>query len=118
MAAAVLNDFALKRETYVAAQYLANRKRFVRAQFSRMHEATIDEAALAEFKQEWAQQAIRLQMIPGKEALSDLNSKLQERYGVNVTPTAIVEGMAVGDMFDDMRQLVRGIAEFAALKPE
>ena len=118
MAAAVLNDFALKRETYVAAQYLANRKRFVRAQFSRMHEATIDEAALAEFKQEWTQPAVRLQMIPGKEALSDLNGKLQERYGVNVTPTAIVDGMVVGEMPNDMRQLVRGIAEFAALRPD
>jgi hypothetical protein len=90
----------------------------VRSQSARINEATIDKATLTEFKQSWAEPTNRLQMIPGKDAVSDLNSRLQERYGVSVTPTAIIDAMTVAEIRGEVRQLVQGIAQFALLKPE
>jgi hypothetical protein len=79
-----------------------------------MDEATIDKAALNEFKQHWAVPAIRLCMIPGKEALSKFNERLQARYGVSLTPTVIVEAMNSAEVPEDMRRLIETIAHFAS----
>ena len=36
--------------------------------------------------------------IPGKDALSFVNAKLQRVYGVNVTPSAIIDSMRETEM--------------------
>jgi hypothetical protein len=117
-AAAVLDQFARDREDEVTAQYLAGRKRFVRMQSPGTHEATIDKMALTEFRQSWANVATRLLVIPGKEALSTFNGKLQQQYGVTVTPTAIVDAMTIDEVPPDMRDLLSKIEAFATLQPE
>jgi hypothetical protein len=117
-AAKILDQLACDREDEITAQYLASRKRFVRAQSSNMHEASIDKMALSEFRKCWSDKATRLQVIPGKEALSILNSKLQEQYGITATFAAIVDAMATEEIPQDMKDLLRGIDAFAALRPE
>lgn len=72
-AAEVLDNFASRRRSYVTAQYLANRRRFERTNSPSVHEATINEAALEEFEECWINVNSRLEVIPGKEAMSAIN---------------------------------------------
>ncbi len=112
-AARLLEDFAAKKRSYVTAQYLAFRRRFERTNSPNLHEATVNEAALNEFENCWKDAISRLEVIPGKEALSVLNQYLQQQYGVSVTPTAIIDAMRQEDIPEEMRQLIRDITAFA-----
>lgn len=54
-------------------------------------------------------------MIPGKEALSGINQRLQSEYGVSITPTAIIDAMQLDEVPAEMRGLVKALQEFANL---
>lgn len=79
-----------------------------------LHEATVNETALNEFEDRWKSEQSRLEMIPGKEALSALNQKIQEMYQVTLTSTSIIDSMMVDEIPDDMEKLVQCIAQFGA----
>jgi hypothetical protein len=114
--AKLLNDFAGSKKSYVIAQYLADRRRFERTNAPTTHEATINEAALEEFDARWKDVNSRLDIIPGKEAMSAINEHLQSQYGVTVTPTAIIDAMQVDEIPAEMKQLLHNVAQFASSK--
>jgi len=111
--AELLDNFAIEKKSYVTAQYLADRRLFERKVSSGLHEATINEVALREFEEHWKSPFRRLELISGKDALSAVNQHLQDRYGVSVTPTGIIDAMHIDEVPDEMKQLVLDIAEFA-----
>ena len=110
----LLESFASQKKSYVVSQYLADRKRFERIHSPSLHEATINEAALNEFEDRWNDLDSRLQVIPGKEAISAINKRLQEDYQVTVTSTAIIDAMKVDEVPAEMKILVAHISEFAS----
>ena len=97
----------------MAAQYVAFRKQYVRARSTGIDDATINESALNEFEAAWKDPSLRIAIVPGKEALSNFNQQLQERYGINLTPTAIVNAMSTKEIPDEMRDLVEGLSDFS-----
>ena len=113
----LLEAFASDKKGYVTAQYLAKRKGFVRGAFSKLDEATINEQGLADFERRWTSSVERFAMIPGKEALGAVNQELQERYGVSVTPTAIVDAMEPAEIPAEMRTLIKALVDFSSLPP-
>ena len=114
--AEVLEAFASKKKSYVMAQYLASRRSFARKHSPSIHEATITQVALEEFEDCWKEASSRLRVIPGKEAMSAVNQHLQEKYDVNVTPTAIVDAMNTDEVPADIKQLILHISKFALSK--
>lgn len=110
----LLNDFAEIKESYVTAQLLASRRNFERAHSPSLNEATVNEAALKEFKASWKVLDSRLRVIPGKEALSYINQQLQKEYGISVTPTGIIDAMNVSEIPSEMKNLISGLADFAS----
>lgn len=113
-AAELLDNFACDRKSYVTAQYLANRRRFERTNSPSLNETTINEAALQEFEDCWKELNSRLEIIPGKEAISMINQHLQEHYGVSVTPTSIVDAMHEDEIPDDIKQLIQDLSQFSS----
>ena len=111
----LLDAFTKGKKSYVIAQYLACRRHFEHKNDPKLHEATVNEAALQEFDDCWKNLDSRLEAIPGKEAMSAINQHLQERYGVSVTPTAIIDAMKVDEIPSDMKQLIHDISQFASL---
>jgi energy-coupling factor transporter ATP-binding protein EcfA2 len=114
----VLGDFAENKRRYVTTQYLDHRKRFMRIKTPAVHEATINEAGLTEFESRWIDSASRLQMIPGKEAMSVINQRLQDQLGITVTATAIIDAMMVHEVPTEMRHLIESLGEFASHSPK
>jgi len=78
-----------------------------------MHEATFSQAILEEFEDLWNSEAIRLAIVPGKEALSAINGHLQSSFGVNITPTAVVDAMTRSEVPKEIRLLVADLAVFS-----
>ena len=112
-AAALLHNFANQRRNYVTSQYQAARERFERTNSPKLDVATVNETALNELESCWRNRASKLQVIPGKEALSAFNQYLEQEYGVSVIPASIIEAMRNDEVPDEMRQLLQDIAAFA-----
>jgi hypothetical protein len=55
-------------------------------------------------------------MVPGKEALSALNARLQGQFGVNITPTGIVDSMTLDEVPKEIRLLIADLAVFSSKK--
>lgn len=115
-AAEMIDNFATQKKSYVIAQYLASRRLFERKNSPNLHEATINEAALEEFEDCWKDVNSRLKVIPGKDAMSAFNQHLQEKYGVSVTSTAIVDAMESDEIPADIKQLIHDISKFTSSK--
>jgi hypothetical protein len=111
-----LNSFAEKKKNYVQAQYLSTRRAFERGHSSGVHEATYNQIVLDEFEGLWSSEETRLAIIPGKEALSAINGHLQSTFGVNITPTSVVDAMSATEIPKEMKLLVADLAVFSSGK--
>jgi hypothetical protein len=112
-----LLTFSESKKSYVASRTLAERRRFERAHAPGQHEASVDEVALDAFEKQWADPELRLCLVPGKDALGWVNRNAQERYGVSVTATAIIDAMHADEIPAEMRALVEMLSEFSAHDP-
>lgn len=110
-----LKNFASEKKSYVAAQYLANRRTFERQASPGINDATVSELALTEFEAEWADHVTRMAMIPGKDAFSGLNHELQEQVNLSITPTLVIDSMRKEEIPDGMKSLVESIAKFCGV---
>lgn len=108
-----LNAFATDNRNYVTAQYVAASRRFHRSASPKKHEEVVTQDVLEELEREWGDASGHLRLIPGKEALSAVNAKLQAKYQVSVTPTAIVDAMKSAEVPEEMCAIVAKLAEFA-----
>jgi energy-coupling factor transporter ATP-binding protein EcfA2 len=109
--------FSESKKSYVASQFLTERRRFERAHAPGRHEARVNELALDAFEKEWADPELRLGLVPGKEAVGWVNTNAQDRYGVSVTAAAIIDAMQTDEIPSEMHTLVEMLSEFSAHHP-
>lgn len=114
--ALILDGYCQAKKNYVLGQYLASRKRFERSNVSGTNETTINERTIDEFERTWAEQQARFKVVPGKDALSNLNRALEETYGISVTPSSIIEAMKTDEIPDEIKQLVSDLEKFSKTK--
>lgn len=112
-----LSEYSTESKTYVQSQYLVNHRRFERSKRPEVDESVFGQEALQEFEDGWEDVQWRLKVIPGKAALSAINRKLQETYGVSITPTAVIDAMSKGQVPEGVRDLVNKLARFSNLEP-
>jgi hypothetical protein len=113
--ASTLQGFAQEKKAYVISQYLGVQRAYERRNAPGISEATSAEAVLNGFEGLWSEEERRLEVIPGKDALSALNQGLQARHKISVTPTAIIDAMKLEEVPTEMKNLIRTISEFCHL---
>ncbi|MEW6673942.1 MAG: AAA family ATPase [Thermodesulfobacteriota bacterium] len=99
----------------VEARYLARRRQFERSCRNGRDDSTIDEQLLLEFDATWNDAEKRLLIVPGKETLSALNAYLQEKYGVTVSISLIVDSFKKDEVPVEMRSLLQSFDKFRQL---
>ncbi len=109
-----LERFAASKFSYVASQYIGSHKRYERSIGSGINETTLGEQALNEINDRWQNKAEKLKMIPGKEAISEINVALQEAYGISLTTNSIVDSMKIVEIPIEIRTLVEKIDHFCS----
>jgi hypothetical protein len=109
-----LDQFSQDKKSYIQAQYLAARRKFEKGGASGIDDATFNEEVLNEFEKLWASPASRLSIVPGKEALGTINKSLQTLYGINITPTSIVDVMKTDEISTEMVSLIDALKSFAS----
>ncbi len=113
----LLNLFAEDKRAYITSQMVTSYRMFERTRSSGVHEATLTQRAIESFDQLWSNEATRFNLLPGKEALANINATLQQRFSVSVTPTAIIDAMIEQDVPQEMLGLMNMLSEFVSLRP-
>jgi predicted ATP-dependent endonuclease of OLD family len=101
----------LKHE--VLAQYLKRLQPFAKSLEKSLDDTTVTSRLLAAFEERWKSLPDRLELVPGKEVLSRLNTYLQGKWDVTITPIAIIESMFVQEMPGEMKEIIASLEEFA-----
>ena len=104
----VSNDFKHKTQS----QLQAHRLKYEKSANPRNDESSIIENLLKEFEQQWIDLNQRLKIIPGKDFLSVLNSKLQENYKVTITASNIINSLRKDEVPEELLLLVEEIEKF------
>ena len=92
------------------AQYLAKRADFLSHTGRDM--STINREAIEIFEGKWNDDQLRLRVVSGKRVLSELSSRVQEEYKVNLTTAKIVEQLRESDIPWDLRQTLKDLDSF------
>ncbi|CAM3182288.1 ATPase AAA-type core domain-containing protein [Sphingomonas antarctica] len=116
IAESALVSYASARRNYVTGQRIADRRTYERAKGGTVHESTLNQEILDEIEASWNSNANIFAMIPGKDALSEVNRVLQDKYNVNVTPNSIVDAMRRDEVPQEMVDLIEKLDLFAAAK--
>ncbi|MCY4379408.1 MAG: AAA family ATPase [Candidatus Dadabacteria bacterium] len=114
-ASVILDKFAAGKKNWVEAQFLSNRREFLRSEGTKADDTQIHAESLEKFEQLWSDPVKRYELIPGKEAISAINVHLQETHGVNITPVAIIAAMRDDEIPSEVRELVDKLASFSCL---
>lgn len=117
LAEEVLDAFSAAKKAYVAGQLASGARAYGRIAEPGRHETEVMEAAYADIEIRWATPEGRFALIPGKDALGEFNRLAQERYGANVTPTAVIAAMTPEQVPPEMRDLIETIRTFTTTKP-
>lgn len=109
----ILDEFAVANRAYVAGQRLSSQRLFERTNSPQTHEASVTESSYKEFEKTWETEPSRMNVLPGKDALSAINTKLQETYSVTVTASSIIGAMEEQEVPEEMMELLSMLREFA-----
>ncbi len=110
-----LQEITEPMKTEVQAQYIAKRVEFF-AHTGR-DASTISREAIEIFDRKWNNDQLRLHIVPGKSVLSELFSRVQSEYKVNLTPAKIIEQFRASDIPWDLSQTLRSVDSFRRQTP-
>ncbi|MBB3293915.1 putative ATPase [Mitsuaria sp. BK045] len=101
----------------VFAQRLARFQDFKKRTASHLDSATVNAALSKEFEQRWNEAGGPETLVPGKEVLARLNSKLQDLVGVTITDSQIANQFTKTSMPSDLRDLLSTLDRFGMTDP-
>ena len=90
----------------VFAQLLARFSEFKKKSAGHLDQATVNAELSREFERRWAEPEGPESMVPGKEVLARLNSKLQGDLGVTVTDGQIASKFSTQTIPADVNSLL------------
>jgi energy-coupling factor transporter ATP-binding protein EcfA2 len=79
---------------------------------------TLTLEATERFERKWSDIDLRLDIVPGKRALSSLNRILQETYKVSLTPTTICSAFTKKDLSFEISTVLRELEAFRKMDPD
>ena len=110
-----LQEITAPMETEIQAQYIAKRGDFLA--HSGKDVSTINREAIEIFDRKWNDNQLRLHIVPGKGVLSELFSRVQREYKVNLTTAKIIDQLHESDIPRDLRQTLRVVDSFRCRAP-
>jgi hypothetical protein len=102
----ILERITKKYRKYVQAQFIGKRNEYLKSKRSKKNEATIAEEAIEEFERKWKDINTRLEIVPGKEVLSDLRNEIQTKYKINLTDYKIIDEFRESEISPDLLKLL------------
>ena len=111
----LLREITAPMKADVQSQYIGKREDFL--VHTGKDRSTISREAIEIFDRKWNDDQLRLHIVPGKRVLSDLFSRVQSEYKVNLTTARIIEQFRESDIPWDLRQTLRAVDSFRRQTP-
>ena len=113
--AELLQEITVPMETEVQSQYIGKRGDFLAR--SGKDASTISREAIEIFDRKWNDDQLRLHIVPGKRVLSELFSRVQREYKVNLTTARVIDQLYERDIPNDLRKTLRALDLFRRRTP-
>lgn len=110
--AALLDEAIAEVRHHTFAQIQSREVEYRRRKASHLDQATITAGISMRFDVDWSTADGRLSLVPGKEVLAKVNSRLQTIAGVSVSDGQIAQQIRAHEIHPDIRALVDAIATF------
>lgn len=111
----IINAYANEQKSYIMGQRAARLRNFERTTNPGKDEAATTQRAYEEFEVAWGDLGRRCRMLPGKDAFSAVNKALQDRYGISLTPSAVIDAMTAAEIPQEMGGLLDDLECFGRL---
>ena len=108
----LFNDITTPMRHKIAAQFIEKRKPYEKDRDRSIADETITERLMNEFDCLWSNIEQRLKIIPGKETLASINTFLQTNYGISISSSQIISSFRIGEIDQDMIDLIDKIHSF------
>jgi hypothetical protein len=99
----------------ISGLFLSKRSTYEQNKNPGLDQATINQRLLEEFEKMWSDLTTRLEIVPGKEILSQLNKHLQGRYKVTLSATAIIGAMPQEEVPEEIKNIIVELDYFRTL---
>ncbi len=108
----MLSEICEELRSTVLSQHISFAVRHSEERRSGQDRSTVTKGSLDRLEAEWKTLDGRLALVPGKEVLAQLNSKLQAQFGFSISMRNIIDEMAVEEISDELRRLIRVLDDF------
>lgn len=108
MIAKTAESFREQVQSQIVARQLPYRKK----RRPGLNDATVIAECLGSFEAAWKDRKKKLMMVPGKEFLSVLSARLQERHGTSLTTSQIIGEMRQSEVPEELKVILRSIESF------
>ncbi len=106
----ILTTITNPMKSQILGQYIAKRSDYLKS--TGIDNSTINSETIKKFDEKWNQISIRMEIIPGKEILSTLRSKIQEIYGISITDYKIIDEFTSEEIPEDLSILISKLESF------
>lgn len=113
----ILSDYRASTKSAIFGRFSGDYRAFAKSAEPSLSDSTISERCHALFEKLWQSDEAEFRLLPGKEALSYINTALQTQFGTPVTPTAIIDSMKPEEIFVEMKSIIEEIDRFAKKSP-
>lgn len=109
---ALINEVTNELKEDVFAQLQAREVEYVKRKQPKLDQATITAKILKRFNKAWTDPTSRLTLIPGKDVLARINTRLQTLIGVSVSDKQIAQQFQPSEIHEEIKRLVDQVAKF------
>lgn len=108
----VLENITTEMRYRVQGRYLEKRRPYEHSMKAGIADETISERLMKEYDEEWKSLQCRLKLVPGKEVFAALNTYLQDKLGVTLTSTLIIDNFRREELDSQLVELFQAIHAF------
>ena len=112
--AQILSDVTDELRSAVLSQLLARQTDEKKRHDPKIDLATLSAPIIADFEKKWSEPSKRLTIVPGKEVLSRLNTRLQQSVAISVSAGQIASSFRPNEIHQGLRDLLAAIEIFRA----
>lgn len=100
----------------ISGHFLSKRSTYEKKKRPGVDQATINQILLEKFEEIWVSLSKRLEIIPGKEILAQLNQEFQERYKVTLSVAQIINAIHPEEIPGEIKNLIENLDKFRKLE--
>ena len=108
----LMESFYDELKVDIQAQVISKQRIFLKEKNQKLDDSSINKEIIQSFENEWSTYEGKLNLVPGKKILSNLNGYLSENYSISITSNQVISAMDVKNIPEDMIALIEQIEDF------